>query len=84
MPDLFAAYMSLYRIIQTPDTVAIAMEKIHDTRIIPLDGRPALDVLKEDVGEKLARDMPRLGATVFAGLPVAGTDTGDYLVRNLV
>ena len=52
--------------------------------ILKLDGRPALDVLKQDVGEKLARDMQRLGSTVFAGLSVAGTDTGDYLVRNLV
>jgi hypothetical protein len=39
-PDLFAAYMSVYRIVQTPDYVAIQMEKIHDARIIPLDGRP--------------------------------------------
>ena len=38
-PDLFAAYMSVYRIVQAPDHVAIQMEKIHDTRIIPLDGR---------------------------------------------
>ena len=38
-PDLFAAYMSVYRIVQTPDHVAIQMEKIHDARIIPLDGR---------------------------------------------
>ena len=52
--------------------------------ILKLDGKPALDVLKQDVGEKLARDLQRLGSTVFAGLPVAGTDTGDYLVRNLV
>lgn len=42
VPDLFAAYMSLYRIVQTPDTVAIEMEKIHDVRVIPLDGRPKL------------------------------------------
>jgi hypothetical protein len=42
VPDLFASYMSLYRIVQTPDTVAIEMEKIHDVRIIPLDGRPRL------------------------------------------
>jgi hypothetical protein len=41
-PDLFAAYMSVYRITQTPTHVAITMEKIHDTRIIPLDGRPPL------------------------------------------
>jgi hypothetical protein len=38
-PDLFAAYMAVYRIVQTPQYVAIQMEKIHDTRIIPLDGR---------------------------------------------
>jgi hypothetical protein len=42
VPDLFAAYMSLYRIVQTPETVAIEMEKIHDVRIIPVDGRPHL------------------------------------------
>jgi hypothetical protein len=41
-PDLFAAYMSVYRIVQTPEYVAIQMEKIHDARIIPLDGRPHL------------------------------------------
>jgi hypothetical protein len=40
IPDLFAAYMSVYRILQTPDHVVIQMEKIHDTRVIPLDGRP--------------------------------------------
>ena len=38
-PDLFAAYMSVYRIVQAPDHVAIQMEKIHDARIISLDGR---------------------------------------------
>ena len=40
VPDLFAAYMAVYRIIQTPDSVAIVMEKIHDARVVPLDGRP--------------------------------------------
>jgi hypothetical protein len=40
IPDLFAAYMSVYRIIQTPGEVAIQMEKLHDVRVIPLDGRP--------------------------------------------
>ena len=28
------------RIVQNPDTIAISYEMIHDTRIIPLDGRP--------------------------------------------
>ena len=41
-PDFFAAYMSVYRIVQSPEYVAIQLEKIHDTRIIPLDGRPHL------------------------------------------
>jgi hypothetical protein len=40
IPDLFAAYMSVYRIMQSRDAVVITMEKIHDTRIVPLDGRP--------------------------------------------
>jgi hypothetical protein len=31
------------RIAQNPESVAISYEMIHDTRIIPLDGRPALD-----------------------------------------
>ncbi len=31
------------RITQNPNAVAISYEMIHDTRIIPLDGRPALD-----------------------------------------
>ncbi|MCF7985772.1 MAG: FIST C-terminal domain-containing protein [Thiohalocapsa sp.] len=49
-----------------------------------LDGRPALDVFKEDIGEMLARDLSRVGGYIFAGLPIAGSDTGDYLVRNLI
>jgi hypothetical protein len=31
------------RIVQNPDSVAITFEMIHDTRVIPLDDRPALD-----------------------------------------
>jgi hypothetical protein len=41
-PDLFAGYMSVYRITQSPQTVAIEMEKIHDARVVPLDGRAHL------------------------------------------
>lgn len=52
--------------------------------IVELDGRPALDVFKEDIGEVLARDIARVGGYIFAGLPIKGSDTGDYLVRNLI
>jgi hypothetical protein len=51
-PDLFAAYMSVYRIVQSPQYVAIQMEKIHDARIIPLDGRPHVSsVLRSYLGD---------------------------------
>jgi hypothetical protein len=40
MPDLLAGYNSYYQIAQSKDHVAIYTERIHDTRIIPLDGRP--------------------------------------------
>ena len=55
-PDLFAAYMSVYRIVQTPEYVAIQMEKIHDARIIPLDGRPhASSTLRNYLGDSRGR-----------------------------
>ena len=49
-----------------------------------LDGRPALAVLREEVGELLARDLRRIGGYIYVALPIPGSDTGDYLVRNLV
>jgi hypothetical protein len=36
-------YSNLYQIAQSPDTFAINAEVIHDTRIVPLDGRPHID-----------------------------------------
>jgi small ligand-binding sensory domain FIST len=55
-----------------------------DNVIVLLGGRPALDVLKEDIGAALAEDLRQLGGVVFAALPIAGSDRPDYLVRNLV
>jgi len=52
--------------------------------VIHLDNRPALDVMKEDIGEVLARDLNRIGGYIFAGFPISGSDTGDYTVRNLM
>ena len=39
-PMLPTGYNNNYVILQTPDHVVIHVEMIHDTRIIPLDGRP--------------------------------------------
>ena len=35
-----AIYGNAYQIVQTADTIAIRYEMIHETRIVPLDGRP--------------------------------------------
>jgi hypothetical protein len=39
-PMLSPGYMSNYQIVQAPGYVMILVERIHDARIIPLDGRP--------------------------------------------
>ncbi len=52
--------------------------------ITELDGRLALDVFKEDIGDLLARDLQRVAGYIHAAVPVPGSDTGDYMVRNLM
>jgi small ligand-binding sensory domain FIST len=52
--------------------------------LIAIDGRPALDVFKEDIGEMLARDLRQIAGDIHAAFPVPGSDRADYLVRNLV
>ncbi len=52
--------------------------------LIRIDGRPALDVFKEDIGKELATDLNKVAGHIFAALPIRGSDTGDYLVRNLI
>jgi small ligand-binding sensory domain FIST len=60
------------------------IDEARDNIIMAIDGRPALAVFNEDIGPELAQDPRRLGSIIFVGLPVAGSDTGDYLVRNLM
>jgi hypothetical protein len=43
LPRVPSGYDNNYEIVQTPGSVAIVQEQIHETRIIPLDGRPHLD-----------------------------------------
>jgi hypothetical protein len=38
-----AIYGNSYQIVQSPDAITITYEMIHDTRVIPLDGRPHID-----------------------------------------
>ena len=60
------------------------IDEARDNVVMVIDGRPALVVFSEDIGPELTQDLRRVGGLIFAGLPVAGSDTGDYLVRNLV
>ena len=78
IPDLFAAYMSVYRIFQTPDHVVIQMEKIHDTRVIPLDDRAHVSpTIRQYLGDSRGRwdgDTLVVETTNFhpAGNPMGG------------
>jgi len=51
--------------------------------VMAIDGRPAAEVFIEDIGELLARDLRRIGGYIYVAFPIAESDTGDYLVRNL-
>lgn len=55
-----------------------------DNVILEIDGRPALDIFKEDIGPELAADLRQVAGLICAGLPIAGSDTQDYLVRDLI
>jgi len=39
-PNLMAGYQSYFALTQSPDTVVVRTEMIHDARVVPLDGRP--------------------------------------------
>ncbi len=52
--------------------------------IVKLDDRPALPVFRDVIGEVLARDLRRALGYIHVGLPISGSDTGDYRVRNII
>ena len=58
--------------------------RVDQNIIVSIDGRPALEVFKEDIGRELAKDMTLVADRIFAALPVLGSDTGDYVVRNIL
>lgn len=51
--------------------------------VMEIDGEPALAALKADIGPDLSADLRRAGGLIKAGLPVAGDDRGDRLMRDL-
>ena len=56
LPRVPTAYNNNYEIVQTPGYVAILQEIMHDTRVIPLDGRPHLDsTVRQWLGDSRGR-----------------------------
>lgn len=51
---------------------------------VRIDNRPALEVLREEMGDVLARNLARAAQNIGVALHVRGSDTGDFLVRNLM
>ncbi len=52
--------------------------------LIEIDGRPALDVLREDASNRGVGDLEGATEQLFAALPVTEDDPGDYTVRNVL
>jgi small ligand-binding sensory domain FIST len=55
-----------------------------DNIAIELDGRSAVEVFAEDVVAGLGEEISNLSDVVLAAFPIVGSDTGDYLARQLV
>lgn len=56
LPRVPTGYDNNYEIVQTPGYVAILQEQMHETRIIPLDGRPHLDAgVRQWLGDSRGR-----------------------------
>jgi small ligand-binding sensory domain FIST len=52
--------------------------------LFELDGKPALEVLMAEAGTDSIEAFARAASALHAALPIPGSDTGDYMVRNLV
>ncbi len=52
--------------------------------IVRLDGQQALPAFKGIIGDVLSRDLERALVYILVGFPIAGSDTGDYRVRNII
>ena len=96
-PMLSPGYMSNYQIVQAPGYVMILVERLHDARIIPLDGRPHPPAsVRQWIGTSRGRwegntlvvesrnfnsKRPGVGDTQMAGLAFSGA-TEDMRVTE--
>ena len=78
-----AIYGNQFEIVQAPGWVAIRYEMIHETRVIPLDGRPyAASAIQQDMGDARGRwdgDTLVVETTNFKGRSVYRNATPERL-----
>ncbi len=55
-----------------------------DNVIMQLDGAPALQTLKAEAGDIIARDLARAAGYIHVAQPIEGSDQPDYVVRGLL
>jgi small ligand-binding sensory domain FIST len=68
----------------TPIGEAHVISDCVDNILIGLDGRRALDVFREELGEWPTAELQRLEGRIHAALQLPGSDTGEFMVRNLI
>ena len=68
----------------SPISETLTVTKARQNIIIELDQKPAFDVLMEYFGDEFENNLQAMAGTIFVALPVQGSDTADYTVRNLV
>jgi len=68
----------------TPIGPAHDITRFERNLVISLDNNPALQVLKNDIGEVLARDLKRAAGYIFTGIPTKSNHADDYMIRNLI
>jgi small ligand-binding sensory domain FIST len=52
--------------------------------IIGLDDKPAFNVFKQDIGPEFGEDLNKVAGNIFAAIPIQGSDTDNYMVRNII
>lgn len=52
--------------------------------IISLDDKPAFDVFTQDIGPEFTEDLNKVVGNIFAAIPIQGSDTDNYMVRNII
>ncbi len=84
---LFAAEVAVCtRLTQgcTPIGRRHAVGRAEGNVVFTLDGRSAVEVFAEDIAALENVDPSALAGSIHVAIPVTGSDTGDYMVRNLI